>query len=89
MVERKLKLGYGSSKTKWCEQLMGESVGVIKKLVENINSFFFNLSSYCKMNVHRICLLIRVKRIVYLKKLNVANQSAQVNFLVGYFETLL
>ena len=24
------KLGYGSSKTEWCEQLMGEAVGLYK-----------------------------------------------------------
>ena len=39
------KLGYGSSKTEWCEQLMGEATGTIEELAENINSFFVNLSS--------------------------------------------
>ena len=39
------KLGYGSSKTVWCEQLMGEATGTIEELAENVNSFFVNLSS--------------------------------------------
>ena len=39
------KLGYGSSRTEWCEQLMGEAIGSMEELVENINSFFVNLSS--------------------------------------------
>ena len=39
------KLCYGSSKTEWCEQLMGEATGTIEELVENINSFFVNISS--------------------------------------------
>ena len=38
-------MGYGSSKTEWCEQLMGEATGTIEELAENINSFFVNLSS--------------------------------------------
>jgi hypothetical protein len=39
------KFGYGSSKTEWCEQLMGEATGTIEELAENSNSFFVNLSS--------------------------------------------
>ena len=39
------KLGYGSSKTEWCEQLMSEATGTIEELAKNINSFFVNLSS--------------------------------------------
>ena len=39
------KLGCGSSRTEWCEQLMGEAIGSMEELVENINSFFVNLSS--------------------------------------------
>ena len=39
------KLGYGSSRTEWCEQLMGEAIGSMEELIENINSFFVNLSS--------------------------------------------
>ena len=39
------KLGYGSSRTEWCEQLMGEAIGSMEELVENINSFFVHFSS--------------------------------------------
>ncbi|CAB4013491.1 Hypothetical predicted protein, partial [Paramuricea clavata] len=29
----------------WCEQLLGEAIGIIEELAKNINSFFVNLSS--------------------------------------------
>lgn len=39
------RLGYGASKTDWCEHLLGESADTIQELAENINNFFVNLSA--------------------------------------------
>ena len=67
------KLGYGSSRTEWCEQLMGEAIGSMEELVENINSFsliYHQISNPLKTtqaikpNAHPICLLTRIKRIM-------------------------
>ena len=52
------KLGYGSSKTEWCEQLMGEATGTIEELAENINHQISNplkTIRTIKPNEHPIC----------------------------------